>query len=124
YSSGADEGRAMARLVHDLAPAAAMSFRTAFVSMSSFADNITKLRTDDGADVIVDAVFYFAEPAFQHGPIAVAAEAAVAAGVPYFTAVGNEDEVVGGKPVGGYQAEAFRPAPCPTSVATAYPGAL
>ena len=43
-----------------------------------------------GADVIVDDVIYFAEPMFQDGLIADAAQAAVDAGVPYYSSAGNQ----------------------------------
>ncbi|HTO13446.1 MAG TPA: S8 family serine peptidase, partial [Candidatus Binatia bacterium] len=85
-----DEGRAMLQIVHDVAPGAGLAFATANGGQANFANNITALRTVAGADVIVDDVIYFAEPMFQDGVIAQAVDAAVAAGVPYFSAAGNE----------------------------------
>jgi len=87
-SFGTDEGRAMAEIVHDLAPGAEIMFRSAFSTMSSFADGIDAL-VDCGADIIVDDVIYFAEPMFQDGIIAQAAQRAVDTGVPFFSAIGN-----------------------------------
>src|SRR5262249_62146311 len=52
-------------------------------------NNITTLRTN-GSTVIVDDIGYFAGPFFQDGVIPQAVDAAVAAGVPYFSAAGNE----------------------------------
>ena len=87
-SSGSDEGRAMAEIVHDLAPGAELLFHSAFNTMSVFARGIDAL-VDCGADVIVDDVIYFAEPMFQDGIIAQAAQRAVDRGVPFFSAIGN-----------------------------------
>jgi len=116
FSGGADEGRAMAQLVHDLAPGARLSFATAFNGDLDFANQITALRTVNHADVLVDDVSYFNEPFFQNGPIANAANAASQAGVAYFSAAGNENVIVGGKNVSSYEAPALRAASCPASV--------
>src|SRR5690606_21267141 len=85
---GIDEGAGMAELVHDMAPGAAISFHTAFVSETDFAEAIHRLRAD-GCDVICDDIIYFAEPAYQDGPVAQAATASVNAGVPYYSSIGN-----------------------------------
>jgi chitodextrinase len=85
---GADEGAAMGELIHDLAPGADVMFTTAFDSQAAFATGIDAL-ADCGADVIVDDVFYYAEPMFQDGPVAQAAQRAVDRGIPYFTSAGN-----------------------------------
>jgi hypothetical protein len=85
-----DEGRAMLQIIHDVAPGAFLAFATAFTGQAGFANNITNLWTTAGADVIVDDVFYYFEPMFQDGKIAQAVDAAVAAGVPYFSAAGNQ----------------------------------
>lgn len=85
---GSDEGAAMAELIHDLAPGAAILFRTAFRGEADFAQGITELR-DCGADVIVDDVIYFTEPMFQDGIIAQAAQESVNLGVTYFSSAGN-----------------------------------
>jgi len=83
-----DEGAAMAEIVHDLAPGAEMLFHSAFNSEADFAQGITELAAC-GADIIVDDVLWFAEPMFQDGIIAQALESAVAGGVSYFSAAGN-----------------------------------
>ncbi len=86
-SGGTDEGRAMMELIHDLAPGSPLSFATAFSSESTFASNINTLATT--CKVIVDDVPYFAEPYFQDGIVAQAADAAAAAGVTYLSSAGN-----------------------------------
>ncbi|MDQ4132685.1 MAG: FG-GAP-like repeat-containing protein [Actinomycetota bacterium] len=112
-----DEGRAMAQTVHDLAPGAALAFATGAISETSMAANITNL-VSAGADVIVDDLVYLQEPFYQDGPIAVAMNQARAAGVPVFSAAGNSHMVVGGKPVGSYEAQTYRGTPCPSLPAT------
>ena len=88
-ASATDEGRAMLQIVHDVAPGADLMFATAFTGQAGFANNILNLAAA-GADVIVDDVIFFAEPMFQDGIIAQAVDIVVGAGVPYFSAAGNE----------------------------------
>lgn len=85
---GSDEGRAMAELIHDLAPGAELYYHTAFTTPSVFVRAIDTL-VDCGVDIIVDDVIYFVEPMFQDGIIAQAAIAAVERGVVFFSAIGN-----------------------------------
>ncbi len=84
-----DEGRAMLQIVHDLAPAAQLMFHTVLATTVEFANAIDELVTA-GADVIVDDVLYLNEPMFQDGIVAQAAENAVASGVAYYSAAGNQ----------------------------------
>jgi hypothetical protein len=105
---GIDEGRAMMQLIHDVAPGASQLFHTAFGGQAGFAQGIVDLEAA-GADVIVDDVFYFAEPMFQDGIIAQAADQVVAAGVPYFSSVGNQADA-------SYE-DAFRATPKPAGFA-------
>ena len=84
-----DEGAAMAEIVHDLAPGAAILFHSAFNSEADFAQGITELAAC-GADIIVDDVLWFAEPMFQDGIVAQTVESTVAGGVSYFSAAGND----------------------------------
>ncbi|MDP0489503.1 MAG: S8 family serine peptidase [Verrucomicrobiota bacterium JB023] len=83
-----DEGRAMMQIIHDLAPGAEQKFFTAFNGQAAFANGIRSLAAA-GCDIIVDDVFFFAEPFFQNGLIAQAVNEVSAAGKPYFSAAGN-----------------------------------
>jgi subtilisin family serine protease len=85
---GSDEGRAMAQIVHDVAPGAEIAFHTAFESEFEFAEGIIELQKA-GADVTVDDVIYFAEPMFSDGPVAQAVDIVAAKGVPHFSSAGN-----------------------------------
>jgi subtilisin family serine protease len=84
-----DEGRAMMQIVHDVAPAASLSFSTALTSEEDFASGILAL-ANDGAKVIVDDVEYFDEPMFEDGVVANAVDQVASRGVAYFSAAGNE----------------------------------
>ena len=88
-----DEGRAIAELVHDVAPGAQILFHTAFnnpetTPSGSIAVAISNL-VSAGADIIVDDVFDLRSPAYQDGAAAQAVDAAYAAGVAYFSSAGN-----------------------------------
>ncbi|NBC17151.1 MAG: T9SS type A sorting domain-containing protein [Bacteroidetes bacterium] len=87
-SGNVDEGRAMLQIIHDVAPGAALGFHTAFGGQAVFAQGITDL-VNAGCGMIVDDILYFAEPAFQDGVIAQAADAAFSSGVSYFSSAGN-----------------------------------
>ncbi|HVE25315.1 MAG TPA: S8 family serine peptidase [Sporichthya sp.] len=112
-----DEGRAMAQVVHDIAPGAAISFASAFTGQSAFAANIRSLAAA-GADVLLDDVGYFDESFYQPGVIDNAIDDVTAAGVQYFSSAGNSNVVVGGTDVGSYESLAYRPATCPTVTTT------
>jgi hypothetical protein len=119
----ADEGRGMAQIVHDVAPGASIAFASAFNGETAFAKNIKALATA-GADVIADDVFYFEEPFFQDGPVAVAANEVVAGGSTYFSAAGNESIVdAEGHEIASWETPQFRESGgCPSQV-QALPGA-
>jgi len=115
-----DEGRAMAQIVHDLAPASPLAFASAFNGEPGFAANIRRLARPvalggAGAQVVVDDVGYFEEPFFQDGPVAVAANEVAAAGVSYFSAAGNDNLIdSGGRNIASWEAPAYRDATaCP-----------
>jgi hypothetical protein len=122
-SEGADEGRAMLQIVHDLAPHAKLAFATAFESEESFAQNIERLARPvsaggAGAEVIVDDVAWFEEPFFQDGPVAAAIDKVTAEGVTYLTATGNDNLVdSGGHDIASWETGAFRDSgSCPVAV--------
>ncbi|HEV8347729.1 MAG TPA: S8 family serine peptidase, partial [Vicinamibacterales bacterium] len=93
-----DEGTAMLEIIHDIAPGAELFFASAFVSITSFADNIRALRAA-GCDIIVDDVSYFVETPFQDGQpgptntnggvVIQAVKDVTASGALYFSAAGN-----------------------------------
>jgi hypothetical protein len=114
-SGGDDEGRAMLQIVHDLAPGASLSFATAYVSLTSFADNIRSLRSA-GADIIVDDILWFDEPFFQEGPVSVAISDVVSSGALYFTAAGNYNLSIGGNYISSYEAPGYRATTCPSGL--------
>lgn len=116
-----DEGRAMAQIVHDLAPGAKLRFATADFGEADFADQIRGLAAA-GATVIVDDITYYSEPMYQDGLVAKAVEDVVAQGVSYFSSAGNENEIVGGRNVGSYETLAYRPTVCPPAVLAYDPG--
>ena len=118
--AGSDEGRAMAQIIHDLAPGAELRFATAFESEIGFANRILELG-EGGADIITDDVAYLYEPLFQEGYIASAIrQNRLERGIPHFTSAGNSNVIVGGRNVSSYEAPAFRPASCPAEVPSAY----
>lgn len=118
----ADEGRAMAQIVHDVAPGADVAFASAFNGEDVFAANIGAL-AGAGADVIVDDVFYYEEPFFQDGPVAVAATEAVEGGATYLSAAGNNNLFdAEGHEIASWETPAYRDAEsCPPEV-SALPG--
>jgi hypothetical protein len=116
FAGGADEGRGMLQIVHDLAPDASLAFATAEGGQNAFANNIRALATD-GSKVIADDITYFAEPFFQDGPVAVAVNDVTAGGATYFSSAANNNLIVGGNNVASWEAPAFRDGgPCPTGV--------
>ena len=97
-TNGTDEGRAMIELIHDLAPGAELLFHSAFNNgnapgappSTTIADAIDALRLA-GADIIVDDVGILTAAKYQDGAAAQAVDRAFAAGVPYFSSAGNND---------------------------------
>ena len=112
-TSGSDEGRAMAQLVHGIAPGAQLLFANGFPSAFVMADNIRAL-VAAGADIIVDDVSFYAEPIAQAGVVADAIQEARDAGVAYFSSAGNASIVSqNDTQIGGWASSSFTTAPCP-----------
>ena len=88
WGTGSDEGRAMAQIVHDIAPEAELFFRTAFITAGDFAAGIRQSQAA-GCSIIVDDVTYYTEEYYKDGKVALAVDEVAALGVSYFTAAGN-----------------------------------
>jgi hypothetical protein len=92
---GTDEGRAMAELVHETAPGAAIAFcdvtdGTGVATEANFAAAVNALAAA-GCNVIVDDVSTTDEPTFQLGnDVDTAIASFVAGGGDYFAAAGND----------------------------------
>jgi hypothetical protein len=85
----------MLQIVSDVAPGAKLAFHTANGGQAAFANGIKNLAKPvanggAGASVIVDDVFYFAEPYFQDGIVTQAVDQVAANGVAYFSSAGNQ----------------------------------
>ena len=97
-SGNTDEGRGMAEIVHDIAPAAHICFSAGGASAATMANSIRNLRTNAQAacDIIADDIYFFDEPFFSDGPISQAIDDVVTSTsllgkkVVYFSAAGNE----------------------------------
>jgi hypothetical protein len=96
-STDTDEGRALLQIIHDVAPAANLAFCTTGNTDAEMAANIGRLVSSGSCQVICDDTALFDEPTFSDGIIAQAIDSAAAAGVAYFSAVGNDGN-------SGYQA--------------------
>lgn len=94
-----DEGRAMAEIVHDIAPAAKISFSTCGATQATMAASIRNLRTSSATlcDIIVDDIGFADEPFFSDGIIAQAVDDVATSNslagkkVAFFSAAGNTD---------------------------------
>ncbi len=88
-AKGTDEGRAMLQIVHDVAPAAELYFRTGFFTAGDFAKGIKELK-DAGCDIIVDDLTYITEPFLKDGIVAKTVnEQVLDKKMTYFSAAGN-----------------------------------
>ncbi len=90
----ADEGRALAQVIHDIAPGASIAFATAYGGQEHMAANILAL-ANAGCKVIIDDVAYPDELYYQDGPIAQAIDQVAAMGVAYVSAAGNDGNANG-----------------------------
>ncbi len=111
-SFATDEGRAMAQIVHGLAPGAKIVFATGCCTQEKMASNIIAL-AGSGAKIIVDDLSFLSEPVYQDGPIADAIAKVRSEGVTYFSATGNNNIRIGGHDVGSYETPKYRSMVCP-----------
>ena len=88
---GTDEGRAIAQLIHDIAPGAGLTFHSNFpATPADMASAIDFLATVTGVDIIIRDLVHLTEPMFQDGLIAQAVNSAVASSsVVYIASAGN-----------------------------------
>ena len=120
-AGGSDEGRAMAQLVHSIAPGATLLFASGGGGQAGFASAVETLSAG-GADIIVDDLGYADETMFQDGVAANSMNDAVALGIPFFTAAGNDTSIgsIGesdGRVISSWEAPEYRPAECPEAIA-------
>ena len=123
------EGSGMMEIVFDLAPSAHLFFATADGGLANFANNITTLRgAPYNCTVIIDDVTYYIETPFHEGDsggasstgaadVIQAVNAAVGAGVMYFSSAandGNLDAGTSGTWEGDFAAGAASGSPLPT----------
>ena len=117
-SSGSDEGRAMAQIVHSIAPGAQIYFYTVGSTDAAMAQAIAALQ-QAGCQIIVDDVSFLDEPFYEEGgTISQAVNQAVADGTTYFTAANNfaqsyYEGVFNPISTGGVKAEDFNVAGAP-----------
>ncbi|WP_368498069.1 S8 family serine peptidase [Herbiconiux sp. A18JL235] len=123
-----DEGRAMAQVVHQVAPGAEILFAGSN-SLDSYESGIADLIAH-GASVIVDDESVGGDRPYHIDAGGRAARAAVEAGVLYIAAAGNfgvagaPGRPSAGFPIGAWSTVAYRPTVCPGEVAALYPGEL
>jgi len=94
-ADGADEGRAMLQIVHDIAPGAPLGFHTTLGGLANYANAISTLADPNGADcdVLVDDWIYFFEGMLQDGVVADAVKGAVNEdGKVYVSFAGNAED--------------------------------
>jgi len=89
FEGGTDEGRAIAEVVHDVAPGAQLAFFSGYPGQANFAYGILAL-ANSGCNIIMDDLIYLNEPMFQDGIIAQAINYVVKNNVSYFSAAGNQ----------------------------------
>ncbi|MCC2660339.1 MAG: bpr, partial [Arthrobacter sp.] len=91
-SNGIDEGRAMAELIHDVAPGAALVFSSGTIGgPAGRAQSVRNLAdpAQGNCSIIADDIFYMTEPFFQDGLTAQAVEEVVSTrGAGYFCSAG------------------------------------
>ncbi|ARJ03855.1 hypothetical protein GCM10010988_25190 [Cnuibacter physcomitrellae] len=126
-SSEDDEGRAMAQVVHGIAPGAELFFASPQGGGAEGLATAIELLVGRGVDVIVDDIQSTDEHPIISNAADAAIQAAVDSGVTYVTAAGN-DNVLGaagtpsaGYPIAGWASESYHWISCPDDVSAAYP---
>jgi Ca2+-binding RTX toxin-like protein/subtilisin-like proprotein convertase family protein len=94
-----DEGRAMAQIIHDIAPGADIGFHAAGSTEASFITAVNQLASGaamnplNAADIIVDDIFIREEAMLRDSQLSQAVDAYVAGGGAYFSAAGNDADL-------------------------------
>ena len=101
-TGGTDEGRAMAQIIHDIAPGAAIDFDTGDPGAQGTADAIDALRAA-GCEIIVDDLGWGVAAEPTGGVIDQAIDTAYGDGIMYVTAAGNDRQM--GIPIYGHSAD-------------------
>lgn len=121
-----DEGRAMAQLVHGVAPGAELMFASFGYDRYTMADRIIAL-ADAGAQIIVDDVQFLDDTSYQDGVVSSAVRDVTARGVIYVAIAGNNN-VVGaadggsaGEPIGSWATDRYDPVSCPAGLVAQLP---
>lgn len=83
-----DEGTAMLEIIHDIAPGATLLFAGPETSVEMV--QAVNWLADQNVGVIVDDLGFFGEPFFADGPVAKAVQNAVARGIVFCSAAGND----------------------------------
>ena len=105
-----DEGTALLEIIYDIAPGAELAFSEGLGTSLTFISSINFLINFAQVDIIVDDIGFLNQPYFQDGMVAQAVEDAIAKGVVYVSAAGNNadehyqavyfDETLGDDPDG------------------------
>ena len=87
-----DEGRALAQIIHDIAPGTQIFFHSLLQSNEKAFDNAVSALIAQGVDIIIDDAVVPAT-LFQDGIAATAVEKATNAGIIYISAAGNNGNI-------------------------------
>ena len=119
-----DEGRAMAQLVHAVAPGAQLFFASAGIGVGDVEGAIGLLQ-GYGVDVIVDDIISDGEPFYQQAPTSTKIAEVVDAGITYLSAAGNNTAVAthplpgqDKTPIGAWETTGYRPIECGIALRT------
>ncbi|MBN1476078.1 S8 family serine peptidase [Candidatus Sumerlaeota bacterium] len=85
------DGTALLEIITDIAPNAELYFTNAELPVE-FVNAVDLMRNTFGVDIVLDNLGYFGQPFFADGFITTAVEEAVADGITWITAAGNEGD--------------------------------